>query len=86
MKSLILAIIIATGAAAFASSSWAAEVKKLEPHPAARAESTSQNRSVALPSPDAAQAAEASATPLARPEAGLATDGGTSTVSSKQGN
>jgi hypothetical protein len=69
MKSVILAIIVAAGVGGFASSSGAAEVKKLEPHPEATADAALLHESLGLPSPTASHTGGAGAA-LAKPETG----------------
>ena len=87
MKSLILAASIAAGLGAFASSSWAAEVKKLELHPKAAADSALQHGRLELPSPTASHAGGASAAALAKPETGApVAQGGQSTAAAKHSN
>jgi hypothetical protein len=84
MKSVILAAVIAAGIGGFACSSDAQDVKKLPPHPAAAADKSLQQGSVALPSATATHGGGESAH-YAKPTTGeVAPSGETSTRPSKQ--
>jgi hypothetical protein len=84
MKSAFLAVVVATGVGGFASSSYAQDVKKLQQHPAAAADSSLQHGRVDLPSTNASHPGEAGAA-VAKPRTGdTVAPGGTSTAQSKQ--
>ena len=86
MKSVILAAIVAAGVGGFASSSWAQEVKKLEHHPEATADSALQHGRLELPSPTASHGGGAGAA-VAKPETGEpSAQGGQSTAEAKHSN
>ena len=85
MKSVILAAIVAAGVGGFASSSSAQEVKKLEHHPEATADSALQRGRLELPSPTASHGGGAGAgAAVAKPETGEPrAQGGRSTAEAK---
>jgi hypothetical protein len=84
MKSAILAVVVAAGVGGFASSSYAQDVKKLQQHPAAAADSSLQHGRVNRPSTTDSHLGEAGAA-VAKPRTGDAVaPGGTSTAQSKQ--
>jgi hypothetical protein len=86
MKSAILACVVAAGVGGIASSSYAQEVKKLPPHPAAAADPSLQHRAVELPSTTSSHPGAAGA-PVAKPTTGdPVPSGGKSTAQSKQRN
>jgi len=61
MKSAILAVVVAAGVGGFASSSYAQDVKKLQQHPAAAADSSLQHGRVNLPTTTDSHLGEAGA-------------------------
>ena len=86
MKSAILAVVIAAGVCGFAFSSYAQDVKKLQPHPAAAADASLQRGRVDLPTTTASHPGGAGVA-VAKPTTGDAiASGGKSTAQSKQSN
>jgi hypothetical protein len=84
MKSAILPVIVAASLGAFASGSYAQEVKKLEYHPTAAADQSLQQGSLPLPSKMTTHAGEAGN--VEKPKTGEAVKpGGTLEAHSKQG-
>ena len=84
MKSAILVVVVAAGVGGFASSSYAQDVKKLQPHPAAAADPSLQQGKVDKPSGTDSHAGGA-APGLAKPSTGDAmAPGGSSAAQSKQ--
>jgi len=84
MKISILVVVVAAGVAGFASSSYAQDVKKLQPHPAATANPSLQDGRVDKPSATDSHPGEAGPA-RALPHTGNAvTPGGSSTAQSKQ--
>jgi hypothetical protein len=84
MKSAIYALVAAAGIGGFVSLSDAQDLKKLPTHPAAAADQSLQQRSVDLPSGQAASYGGGASAATAKPATGdAAASGGTSTAQSR---
>jgi hypothetical protein len=70
MKSAILAAAVAVAVGGFASSSYAQDVKKLDYHPAAAMDASSQRGSVDLPAATVSQPGATAASDPAKPMTG----------------